>query len=155
MSPFRALFIAAMAVPGLAFAGGSSLAVHLDETLPVTLSGAAGQIVVANPSVADVTLTDRRHLMILGRTYGETSVVVLDGVGRRIYATTVTVTPAMAGHVSVFRGAEVYNYACNDRCERTPLPGEDTAVYQHAVTAYTEYPNRAKGAAATASGGNP
>ena len=155
MSPVRALFIAALAVPGIAFAApGAGMSVHIDETAPIALRAAAGQVVVANPSIADITLTDRRHLMILGRTYGQTSVMVLDGVGRRIFETTVNVVPAETGRVSLFRGVEVYNYACKDRCERTPMPGESQTIYQGAATPYVEYPGRAK-AAAGGGGSNP
>jgi hypothetical protein len=154
MSPMRALFIVALAVPGVAFAApGAGVSVHIDETAPITLGAAAGQVVVANPSIADVSLTDRRHLMILGRGYGRTSVTVLDGVGRRIFETTVNVAPAATGRVSLFRGVEVYNYACSDRCERTPMPGESQAVYQGAAAPYTDYAGRAK--TASAGGSNP
>jgi hypothetical protein len=152
MSLARAFLIVAAAAPSLALAAPAGVSVHIDEATAVTLSGQAGQVVVANPSIADVNLTDRRHIMILGRSYGSTSVAVLDGVGRRIFETTINVAPAATGRVSLFRGTEVYNYACNDRCERTPMPGENQAIYQAAATPYADYAGRAK---AAAGGGNP
>lgn len=151
MSLARAVLIVALAAPSLALAGpGAGVSVHIDEAVPVALSAQAGQVVVANPSIADVTLTDRRHLMILGRGYGRTSVTVLDGVGRRIFDATINVAPAETGRVSLFRGVEVYNYACGPRCERTPMPGESQAVYQAASPPYGDYAGRAK----TSAGGN-
>jgi hypothetical protein len=154
MSPrFAPSALAALGLALSASAASAGVAVHIDETAPVSLGAPVSQVVVTNPSVADVSVLDRRHLMILGRTYGTTQVLALDGAGRRIFETTVSVTPPDAGHVSLFRGTEVYNYACNDRCERTPMPGESSQVYGAALQPYTEYTGRAKGAAA-ASGGN-
>lgn len=153
MSPKRAFSaLAATAFLALAAPAMAGVTVNIDETTPVTLGGTAGQVIVANPSVADVSLTDRRHMMVLGRSYGVTSIVVLDPMGRRIFETTVNVAPLPVGRVSLFRGTEVYNYACSDRCERTPMPGESSGVYQSAVTPYTDYSARAKSAAA--GGGN-
>jgi hypothetical protein len=128
------------------------VSVAIDQTAPVVLGAPVSQVIVGNPSIADVSLTDRRHLTVLGRSYGVTNIVALDASGRRIFETTVNVAPAMTGRVSLFRGAELYNYACSDRCERTPMPGESTAVYQGAVTPYSDYSGRAKSAAG---GGNP
>lgn len=155
MSLKSALYVLAPAGICLALAAPAAAAVSvvIDQTTPVSLGAAASQVIVGNPSIADVSLTDRRHMAILGRSYGVTNIVALDGAGRRIFETTVNVTPASTGRVSLFRGTELYNYACADRCERTPMPGETTPVYQGAATPYTDYAGRAKGAAGGS--GNP
>lgn len=154
MSPKRAFSaLAATAFLALAAPAMAGVTVNIDESTPVTLGGTAGQVIVANPSIADVSLTDRRHMTVLGRSYGVTNVLVLDPMGRRIFETTVNVAPAPVGRVSLFRGVDVYNYACNDRCERTPMPGETTPVYKSASEAYSDYAGRAKTGANT-SGGN-
>ena len=155
MSPLRTIFLAAAAgfaagLPGAALADG--VTVHIDQATPMSVGGQISQVVVGNPSIADVSLTDRRHIMILGRSYGLTNIIALDGMGRRIFETTVNVQPAASGRVSLFRGTDLHNYACNDRCERTPMPGENGPTYQNFATPYSDYAGRAKGAAA---GGNP
>ena len=153
MSSLRKIFqgaALALAIPGAALA--AAVSVHIDEASPVALGGAASQVIVGNPSIADVSLTDRRHMVILGRTYGMTNVIALDGMGRRIFETTVNVAPAASGRVSLFRGVELHNYACNDRCERTPMPGESVSAFKTYDPPYTDYIGRAK---ASAGGGNP
>lgn len=142
---------AALALPAAALAG--TVAVHIDEATPLSVGGPISQVIVGNPSIADVSLTDRRHIMILGRTYGVTNIIALDGVGRRIFETTVNVAPAATGRVSVFRGVDVYNYACSERCERTPMPGETQPVFKAYDPPYTDYISRAK--ASAGGGGNP
>jgi hypothetical protein len=154
MSSPRIHFAATAAVLaiGLPAAAAQPVSVHIDEATPLSVGGQISQVVVGNPSIADVSLTDRRHIMILGRSYGMTNIIALDGMGRRVFETTVNVAPAPTGRVSLFRGIELYNYACNDRCERTPMPGETQPVYQSFATPYSDYSGRAKSAAA---GGNP
>lgn len=149
---FKRAFFAIAGGAFLASPAAAAVYVNIDQTAPVSLGAPAGQIIVGNPSIADVSLTDRRHLTVLGRSYGVTSIVVLDPMGRRIFESLVNVAPAPMGRVSLFRGTEVYNYACSERCERTPMPGESTGVYQAAVTPYSDYAGRAKGAAGN--GGN-
>src|SRR4051794_32831970 len=113
-SAIRALAAGAFCL-ALAAPAAAAVAVTIDQTAPVSLGAPVSQVIVANPSIADVSLTDRRHMTILGRSYGVTSIVALDASGRRIFETTVNVAPAMGGRVSLFRGTEVYNYACSDR----------------------------------------
>ena len=151
MSSLRTIFQAAalaVAIPG---AAAAAVSVHIDEISPVALGGAAAQVFVGNPSIADVSLTDRRHIMILGRTYGVTNVIALDAVGRKIFETTVNVGPSSSGRVTMFRGTDVHNYACSERCERTPMPGEQVGPFKQYDTPYTDYINKAKG---SAGGGN-
>jgi hypothetical protein len=136
-----------------ACAASAAVAVHIDETAPVNLAAPVAQLVVVNPSIADVSVIDRRHLLILGRTYGSTQVVALDAAGRRIFESIVNVTPAATGRVSLFRGTELFNYSCADRCERTPMPGESSLIYGQAQQPYNEYPGRAK-SAGSGNGGN-
>lgn len=154
MSSRSAPFVLAMGLcAASASAASAAVSVQLDQSTSVSLGGQASQVAVGNPAVADVSLIDRRHIMILGRAYGMTNLTVFDQAGRRIYETTVTVgSTGDSGRVSLFRGAEVQNYTCGPRCERTPLPGESTPVYQNASGAYTDYAARAK---AAANSGNP
>jgi hypothetical protein len=132
---------------GLAFAAPAAAGIlaHIDEATAITLGGSASSVVVGNPAIADATIVDRRRIAVLGRSYGTTNVMVFDAAGRVIYNGLVTVGGPSAGHISMFRGPNVYNYACGDRCERTPMPGElNEGVYQGWSQPYKDYAERAK-----------
>jgi hypothetical protein len=146
-----AVCLAGVAAP--AFAAGA-VTVHIDEATPVQLSGAASQVVVANPSIADATLLDRHRIMIMGRTYGTTNVMVFDGSGRAIYNGSVTVAAPVSNHVSFYRGPAVNNYTCAGHCERTPMPGEAQPQYQQYSPSIQDYATRAKAAAQQPAGDN-
>ena len=146
-------------IPLLALVGTLALAApaaagviaRIDEATAVTLSGSAANVVVGNPSIADVSIIDRHRIAVLGRSYGTTNVMVFDAAGRVIYNGLVTVTSPSAGHVALFRGASVHNFTCGPRCERTPMPGEQAdGVYTPYSQPYKDYADRAKPAA----GGN-
>lgn len=145
--------LAALGVSGVAQA--QSLPVRIDEAARVALSAPARDVVVGNPAVADITIIDARNLLVTGRGYGVTNLVVLDGAGRTILDRQIVVSASDQGRVSFYRGPDVYNYACAPRCERTPMPGErdnGQGIYSQWSTPYGDYTDRSQGAAAASSG---
>lgn len=112
------LVLAAMAAILLATpaAAAEPLRVGIDQSTRVQLSGTARDVVVANPAVADVTMLGGRNLVVLGKRFGVTSVLVVDALGRTIMDRTIVVA-APEGSVSVYRGALGSAYACSPTCE--------------------------------------
>lgn len=145
------LMIAAVA-PASAFA--ESLAVNIDQGARVTLSRPAHDVMVGNPAIADVTVLDDRHLMVLGKAYGVTNIMIADNSGRTIFSRQVVVSAPDDNRISVYRGPDVYNYACSPRCERTPMPGEreqGQGVYSQWAPPYAGYSERNRAAAQNSS----
>ena len=100
-----------------------SLAVPLNHSVRLGLSGSAASVVIGNPAIADVTVVDSRTLFLSGKSVGTTDVAVVDGLGRTIYSADVSVGAPRHGHVSVYRGGDKEtartDMACNPRCEAT------------------------------------
>ena len=109
---FSTLILAAAAPVA---AGG--IAVPLDGAVRLGLRGAAADVVVANPDIADVTVIDERTVVVLGKAHGTTGVMVFDGARRLLWDGSVTVT-APSGRITVHRGGDAHQYACLARCER-------------------------------------
>ncbi len=128
-----------------AAAGARAATVRLDENTMISLRAPAGNVVIGNPSVADVTLITPQRIAVLGRSYGVTNLIVTDRMGRTIFEQEINVAPASRGHVSLYRGALVSNYACSPHCERTPVPGEEKGNYDPFAGGYKDYDERAKG----------
>ena len=134
--------IAALA-PSAALA--QSIAVNIDQAQRVTTSHAVKDVIVGNPMVADAIILDQHHLLVTGRSYGVTNLMVTDAAGRTVLNRQLVVTAPDYNRVSVYRGPDVYNYACNAKCERTPMPGERAqGVYDPYAAPYNEYAGRAK-----------
>jgi Flp pilus assembly secretin CpaC len=103
-------------------AAAESLSVRMNQNTAVRLSAPARSVVVGNPAVADVTVLDARSLVVVGKAYGVTNLMVMDAAGRTILDRQVVVT-APDGGMTYFKGGKTQSFACADRCE--PL-GEAT-----------------------------
>src|SRR5690606_37026730 len=69
----------ALAIP--ASAQDRPLDVKLDQATRVQLRAPAGSVIVANPRIADVAVTDARTLFITGKSYGLTEIIAVDALG--------------------------------------------------------------------------
>lgn len=141
------LVLAALLTAAATAAQAQSMTVNLDQSLRVSLPTPARDIVVSNPAVVDVAMLTPTSLLVLGKGYGITNLMVVDGAGRTIVDREVVVGSSDANRVSFYRGPNVTNYACAGRCERTPLPGEQEAVYKTHAPPYQEHTEKAAGAA--------
>lgn len=115
-----ALVATPLAAPGSAQAqsgsDGGALNVEIDRSARVQLRGAASSVIVGNPQIADVTVVDANTLFIVGRGYGVTEVVAVDGVGRTLFQREIVVTGGSTGSVRVWRGAQATEMACGASC---------------------------------------
>ena len=111
-----ALFAVPLAAPVAASAQDGALNVEIDRSARVQLHGAAASIIVGNPQIADVSLVDANTMFIVGKGYGVTEVVAVDGVGRTLFQREVVVTGGSTGSVRVWRGAQATEMACGVSC---------------------------------------
>jgi hypothetical protein len=99
-------------------AAAQAMSVPLSETRPLSLGGSAADVLIGDPAIADVTVIDHRHLLVHGKGFGRTNLVVMDARGRTIFSGPIVVGASDEDHVSVFRGAQQSEYSCAGRCER-------------------------------------
>jgi pilus assembly protein CpaC len=64
-----------------AVAASTSLSLLVDHGIPLTLSGPATSIFVANPEIADVQVLSPTQVMLFGKRTGETSFIATDSKG--------------------------------------------------------------------------
>jgi hypothetical protein len=97
----------------------ADLTMALHESRRVILPGEAATIVVADPTVADVAVNDAHSLILLGRGYGVTQLLVSDRAGRILLQSQVSVVSSNAGRVTLYRGVAASEFACGGgRCQR-------------------------------------
>lgn len=118
MSRIPAVLLAAalLGQPLAAAAQDGALNVEIDRSARVQLRGAAASIIVANPQIADVSMVDANTLFIVGRGYGVTEVVAVDGAGRTLFQREIVVSGGATGSVRVWRGAQVTEMTCGASC---------------------------------------
>lgn len=154
------LAAATLAALGLtAAAHAASMAVPLDQSVRLILPPGTQNVVVGNPSIADITVLDSRTALLLGRSYGATNLLITDARGRVLMDRQVAVVGVETDRVAIYKGpagqgvSRVENYACAGRCERTPMPGETETDYGRYQSAYAGYAARAKDGAVGGGGG--
>ena len=103
MSPFRLIslkplagalaFAAALAVlPVDGQAQDSAVQVMTDRAKVFRIDAPADTVIVGNPAIADVTMYDRQTVVVTGKLYGTTNLVILDAKGEPIIDEVITVS---------------------------------------------------------------
>jgi Flp pilus assembly secretin CpaC len=127
----------------LAVIAGSSSAMADESSTPITvkvnmarilrIGSPAATVVIGNPGVADVTIQDPETLVLTGKSYGETNMIVLDAKGNPIADTMVDVVESEANLVTVFNAGARNTLACNPACAPTVMLG-DAPTYTSQMT---------------------
>jgi hypothetical protein len=120
-----ALALAVAALPAVSFA--ASLGVPLDQAVIVSLPAPAHDVVIGNPGIADVQISDQRHLVVTGKTGGVTNLVVDDAAGHVIFDRQIVVGVSSGDRVQMIHGAQIVSYACAPICEQVASTGGGAA----------------------------
>lgn len=109
-----AFIAAASAVPATA---GQGIEVTMNQAKIVKLARPADTIVVGNPAIADASVQDASTVVLTGKGFGITNLVIMDGQGVPIIDEQVTVVRQNASSVRIYRRAEVQTMSCTPYCE--------------------------------------
>lgn len=97
-------------------AGSLDLPLAAGQASYLSLGGAVRDVVVGDPSVADVSVVNERTLVVLGKRPGVTSLLAFGTGGRALASRQVVVSES--SDVTVYRGATASTYACGAQCTR-------------------------------------
>lgn len=95
----------------------SSISVQVNQAKIVKLARPADTIVVGNPKIADASVQDATTIVLTGKGFGVTNLVILDQSGQPIVDTQVSVSRDTTDSVRVYRRAQVQTLHCNPVCE--------------------------------------
>ena len=111
-----AALLAATAFVAPAMAG-AGIEVTMNQAKIVKLSRPADTILVGNPAIADASVQDASTIVLTGKGFGVTNLVVLDTDGSPIVDEQVTVVRQAASSVRIYRRAEIQTMSCTPYCE--------------------------------------
>ncbi len=109
----------------LATAHAEDLIVKFDQSQILRLPRPAAEIIVGNPSIADVTIQTGNTLVITGKSYGITNIIALDGDRNVIQDQRISVRRDEVGVVNVMKGTARQTFACMPQCNPTATVGDD------------------------------
>jgi hypothetical protein len=131
--PSRSRLITA-AVVGLtasaSAASASDLVVRYDQSQLLRLPRPASEIIIGNPSIADVSLQGGNLLVVTGKTFGITNIIALDADRNVIQDQRVMVERDDQKVVNLHKGSTRSTYACTPKCEPTLTIGDDKAYFE-------------------------
>lgn len=111
-------------VAGNATGPGGAIILALDHARVMRMVGDVATIIIGNPSIADVAMPDPRTVVLTGKSYGETNMVMLDSEGNILAEQMLQVTVRGQSLVSVYRGVQRTTLSCSPTCEIRPTPGD-------------------------------
>jgi Flp pilus assembly secretin CpaC len=108
------------------------ISVIVDRAKVLHISQPADVVIIGNPAIADATIQDSQTLIITGRSYGTTNLIVLDKQGQAIADNIVTVEPSNDKVVTVYRRDLRQTLSCTPECSPILSLGDTTKVFQNA-----------------------
>lgn len=117
MSRVLAVAVMLSALAALPAAAESGIKVDMNQAKIVKLARPADTIVIGNPLIADASVQDASTIILTGKGFGVTNLVILDADGNPIVDEQVTVSRQTKSSVRVYRRAEVQTLSCTPYCE--------------------------------------
>lgn len=117
------LAIGVLLSPNLAAA--EDLIVQYDQARLLRLPEPAANIIIGNPSIADVTLQSSELLIITGKTFGVTNIIIMDKNDKIILSQRLMVKSDDQKVVSLQRGISTTTFACMPKCEPMLKVGDE------------------------------
>jgi hypothetical protein len=114
-------------------AAADDLVVRYDQSQLLRLPRAVSEIIIGNPSIADVTIQSGNMLVITGKTFGITNIIALDGEKNVIQDQRVVVERDDRGIVNVSRAGLRQSFSCNPVCAPTMTIGDETTFFNQVV----------------------
>lgn len=97
--------------------GGAGIEVLMNQAKIVKIARPADTIVIGNPMIADASVQDATTIVLTGKGFGVTNLVILDSDGSPIVDEQVIVSRHDPRSVRIYRRSEVQTLSCTPFCE--------------------------------------
>ena len=129
--PQRLLVAAAIvtASASQSVAASKVVQVLVDQATLIRLDRPASEIVVGNPSIADVAVQSSKVLVVTGKSFGETNLIVMDADGKVVTNQQLIVQEPRTGFVTVYRGGARQTLHCAPYCTPPLVIGDTPDIF--------------------------
>ena len=157
----RRAFAAAL-IAGVAMAAGTAVPsaqpledviVKYDQSQLLPLPRVASEIIIGNPVIADVTVQAGNLLVVTGKSFGITNMIVLDTKREVIFEKRVLVKREDSKVVNLQRGTLRQTFNCTPQCNPTVTIGDDPAYFDLTLKAAEKKQSMSEKAADSSSQG--
>ena len=106
-----------------------AVVVTVDQAKVFRVSRPAATVIIGNPAIVDGTVEDDQTIVLTGRSFGVTNLIVLDENGDAIVDQQVVVQGSEVNTVRVYRRSVRETLACAPVCEVTLTIGDNSAKF--------------------------
>lgn len=106
-----------------------SVIVTVDQAKVFRVSRPASTIIIGNPAIVDATIEDDQTLVLTGRSFGVTNLIVLDANGDSVVDQKVVVRGSETNTVRIYRRDSRVTMACAPVCEPTLTIGDNNESF--------------------------
>lgn len=131
------------------------LVVKYDQSELLQLPRPAAQIIIGNPAIADIAVKSDKMLVITGKTFGITNIIILDSQSNIIKNQRVLVRRDEAKVVNLQRGTTRQSYNCTPQCNPSIIIGDESAYFESISRASQNKMGMSERAAENTQGSNP
>jgi hypothetical protein len=135
----RWAIVAIMAAVGSGVSGfhaeAADLLVRYDQSQLIRLPRPVSEIIIGNPSIADVNVQGGNLLVVTGKTFGVTNIIALDADKNVIQDQRVIVEQDDRRTVVVYRGSLRHSYTCAPTCSPAPVVGDAQEYFDATIKA--------------------
>lgn len=110
-------------------AHADDLIVRYDQSQLLRLPRPVAEIIIGNPSIADVTVQGGNLLVVTGKTFGVTNIIALDAERNVIQDQRVMVERDERNVVNMYRGVQRQTFACTPNCSPMLTIGDDNDFF--------------------------
>ena len=111
-----ATFVCLALMPASAHAQ-QDISVFVDYARVLKFDQMVSKVIIGNPEIADVTVSDPQTIVLTGRSYGTTNLVVLDADGAALVDERIVVGRDQANTLRVYRNVDGVTLTCAPTCE--------------------------------------
>lgn len=122
--------VAMLALAGSISAEAADLVVAYDQSQLLRLPRPVAEVIIGNPSIADVAVQGGNLLVVTGKSFGVTNIIALDADRNVIQDQRVVVDQDDRRTVALFRGSLRQTYTCAPTCSPAMIVGDDPKVFE-------------------------
>lgn len=137
----RVRFLCHSAVVALAFALASSgifsraaraedLIVKYDQSQLWRLDRPVAEIIIGNPTIAEVTIQSSDLLVVTGKSFGITNIIALDADRKIVAERRIIVQRDQLKVVNLLKGSKRETYNCTPQCNPSITIGDDSQYFE-------------------------
>jgi hypothetical protein len=111
-------------------AHAADLVVSYDQSQLLRLPRQVSEVIIGNPSIADVSVQGGNLLVVTGKAFGITNIIALDADRNVIQDQRVVVDQDDRRTVALYRGPSRQTFTCSPTCSPSIVVGDDPKIFE-------------------------